>query len=77
MADIARNFAHMAKGTAAGQMYPEPATLVRPATILEGLQSRKERLTRELASVDETISALQANPEVERVLNLLGEINRY
>lgn len=43
-------------------------------TLTQELDRRKERLERELAGVTEALTALRANPDVERVLNLIQKV---
>lgn len=47
--------------------------LVNP-TLTQSLELRKDRLERELASVTEALYALKANPDIEKVLNLIQKI---
>lgn len=44
---------------------------VAPATPTERLKRQKEMLVEQLARVDEAIGALEANPEVARVMDLV------
>lgn len=47
----------------------------RSITLMQGLQDRRQRLAEELASVDAAISALNSNPQIQDVLNLLSKVN--
>jgi len=38
---------------------------------------RRAKLAIELSDLDDAISALEANPEVEKVLNLISKTRRY
>ena len=49
---------------------------LREPNVTDGLQFRRERLAQELATVDEAIAALKANPEIERVLNLVQRASK-
>lgn len=46
-------------------------------SITEGLESRKARLQGQLREIDDALTALQANPEIEKVLNLVGKATRH
>ena len=46
-------------------------------TITEQLKQEKVVLEERLAKVNEALTALQANPEVEKILNLISKVNRY
>lgn len=55
----------------------EIAQIVRP-TLTAHLEQEQSTLEARLAEVKEAISALKANPEIERVLNLVGKVkSRY
>jgi hypothetical protein len=43
-------------------------------TMTEILLAKKERLESELSEVNEALTALRANPEIERVINLVTKI---
>ena len=47
----------------------------RQPTIEERLLGRKEKLTRELADVTAALEALQANPEILKVMCLITKVN--
>lgn len=44
----------------------------QPPTVRERLENQKRNLEAELATINEAIAALDQNPEVERVLTILG-----
>lgn len=46
-------------------------------SMTEGLESRKARLQDQLAEIDAALAALKANPEVEKVLNLVSKAAQY
>jgi len=46
-------------------------------TIKEGLIRKKERYEAMLLDINEAISALESNPAVETVLNLIAKTGRY
>lgn len=46
-------------------------------TAREQLATKKKRLTEQLAQVDAALEALDANPEIERVLTLVGRTVRF
>lgn len=46
---------------------------VQAASPLGELRHRKQRLESQLASVNDAIGALEANPEVEKILTLLAK----
>jgi hypothetical protein len=50
-------------------------TGLRNATIEDRLLARKQSLTRDLADVNAALDALQANPEVLKVLCLISKVN--
>lgn len=45
----------------------------RPTTITESLEQRKSILEQQLVRVNEALSALKANPEIERTMNLIQQ----
>ncbi len=47
------------------------------STVRKQLERKKQNLTRQLGEVDEALSALDANPEIERVLTLVGRTVRF
>lgn len=49
--------------------------VVGPSTITQRLLQRKDRLERELLQVNEALAALTANPDVEKILNLIAKAN--
>lgn len=51
-------------------------TLVKPE-IRVGLESKKQRLEQQLADVNAALQALDANPEVAKLLELVGRASRY
>lgn len=65
--------------------YPMGGTLANAAceksdcspTARKQLEQKKARLTKELSDVDAAIEALDANPEIERVLTLVGRTVRF
>jgi hypothetical protein len=54
----------------------EPKSLVKP-DLRDGLVCRQKRLQEQLNDVTEAIAALDKNPEVARVLELVGKAGRY
>jgi chaperonin cofactor prefoldin len=52
------------------------APALRP-TVTQNLAIRKTKLEQELQEVTEALDALTANPEVERILNLVSKIGRW
>ncbi len=46
-------------------------------SVTEGLEMKRDRLLSQLAEVQEALDALQANPEIERVLNLVNKAGRF
>jgi len=48
-----------------------------PPTLLQNLNMKKSSLEAQLKDVNDAISALEANPEVEKILNLIGKTGRY
>lgn len=53
------------------------AVLDRAPSAREQLNSRKKRLEQELEDVNAAIQALDENPEVEKVLTLVGRTVRF
>lgn len=51
-----------------------PIGMIKQATIEERLINKKSRLEYELKEVNEALEALQANPEITRVLCLISKI---
>ena len=49
---------------------------LREPTVTDGLQFRREKLAQELETVDAALAALKANPEIERVLNLIQRASK-
>lgn len=49
---------------------------LRP-TVSQNLANRKKKLEQELQEVTEALDALTANPEVERILNLVSKTGRW
>lgn len=49
---------------------------IRP-NIKDGLVSRQTRLKSQLADIEAAIAALEANPEVANVLELVGKASRH
>lgn len=47
------------------------------STCRRQLERKKSNLTRQLGEVNEAIAALDANPEIERVLTLVGRTVRF
>lgn len=54
----------------------ETKSLTKP-DLKEGLVMKKNRLELQLKEVNEAIAALEANPEVARLLELVGRAGRY
>ena len=50
--------------------------LVKPE-IKEGLLDRKNKIEKQLADINAAIDALNKNPEVARLLELVGKASRY
>ena len=46
-------------------------------SLKEGLIATKERLEQKLKDVNETIQALEENPQVERLISLIQKSTRY
>ena len=49
---------------------------LREPTVTERLADKRQRLAQQLAETDEALAALKANPEIERVLNLVQRASR-
>ena len=52
-----------------------PLATQQPPTLRENLSAQRTNLAAQLASVEEAIAALDANPDIERVLNLVQKAN--
>jgi hypothetical protein len=52
-----------------------PVAAQQPPTLRESLASKRTNLAAQLARVDEALAALDANPGVENVLNLVQKAN--
>lgn len=50
---------------------------VGPITVVDRLNQRKQRLERELADLNAAIDALNANPEVTKILALVSKVASY
>lgn len=54
------------------------ARQISSPNLTDRLENEKQILEARLAEVNEAIAALKANPEIERVLNLVGRVkSRY
>jgi dienelactone hydrolase len=53
-----------------------PKECIKPQ-LREGLVSRRTRLQSQLKDLDAAIEALDANPEVAKLLELVGKASRY
>jgi len=51
-------------------------TAERP-TLMESLTLKRDQLNKQLADITEAIQALEENPQVERVLNLITKTGRF
>lgn len=54
---------------------PADAQALRPLTLRESLANRKYQLESQLTDVNEALAALEANPDIETVLNLVQKAN--
>lgn len=54
----------------------EPKMCVKP-DLREGLKNRRDRLQQQVDEIDAAIKALEANPEVAKVLELVGRASRH
>lgn len=54
----------------------ETKSLTKP-DLMEGLVNRKQRLEAQLNEINEAIAALRANPEMARLLELVGRAGRH
>ena len=61
----------MASGTG-GLVMAEQCVMPRQTSVRENLKNKKDELTTALADVQAAIDALDANPEVSKVLELLA-----
>jgi hypothetical protein len=61
----------MSLGAQAGQTQEAAAKSISQPTMTERLEMKKEHLEAELARANEALEALKANPEIERVMNLV------
>jgi hypothetical protein len=52
-------------------------TQIRQPSPLENLKQRREYLAQQLADHDAAIAALEANPEVTKVIELLAKVGSY
>lgn len=59
------------KENAAGQVGLAVTSAPRQVTVTERLQANRDNLAAHLANVDAALEALKANPEIERVMNLV------
>jgi len=53
-----------------------PKMCIKP-DLKDGLVSKKVRLEAQLADINNAIAALESNPEVARLLELVGKAGRY
>ena len=53
-----------------GNIYKEP----RPHTMLENLRIRQEQLRKQLDDVEEAITLIEQNPDVQRIIDLVRHI---
>lgn len=52
------------------------AKTVHNPTVTEKLEGNRTHLQQQLTRIDEALAALKANPEIERVLNLIQRASR-
>lgn len=57
-------------------MQPSPKACCKP-DLREGLENTKRRFEQKLAEINDAIKALDDNPEVAKVLELVGKASRY
>lgn len=55
----------------------EPPKLAIKPELKEGLVNRRNKLQQQLSDLDAAIVALEQNPEVARLLELVGKASRY
>lgn len=55
----------------------ETLTPIGKLTVRGRLDADRDKLRAKLADLDAAITALDANPEIERVLSLVGKVLRY
>lgn len=60
--------------TQCDEPFQTPVGMLKQATIEERLINKKSRLEHELKEVNEALEALQANPEITKVLCLISKI---
>lgn len=60
-------------GTAPSEQMASP---VQNPTVTEKLEGNRAHLQQQLMRVEEALAALKANPEIERVLNLIQRASR-
>lgn len=65
----------MGEGMGGMTVAMECSPVVKP--LGEQLKEKRSAIERKLADVNEAIAALEANPEIERVLNLVGKAGRF
>lgn len=53
----------------AGSLMP-----VKPRTMLEQLKDRRAGMNHKVSELDSAIAALESNPEIEKILTLLGKV---
>ena len=59
------------------QLQPACASLAVRTGIREALADKKARLERQLAEINSAIEALDANPEVARVMELVAKASQF
>ena len=60
------------------ELAPKSATgSIAALTIMDGLMVKKTNLQRQLDDINAAIAAIEKNPEVEMILNLLQKTGRY
>ena len=64
----------MMDGGALCEKMPEPGMELRRSSLTENLKSRKARLESELAGVNEAISALEANPQLQKLFDIVSRV---
>ena len=45
--------------------------------LIEGLKMRRARVQKQVDEIDEALAALEANPEIAKVLELVGRASRH
>lgn len=68
------NYGMTAAGTECGQ---STLSQIQQPSIVDRLKQRRDSLAKQLQTADDAITALEANPETVKIMDLLGKVGRF